>query len=384
MRGRIYQRPGQKHWTMVVDVGEERKTGKRKQLKMTFPKKRQAQRELARVLGEVQQGSYIKPAQMTVADYLHQWVRDYVSHSVRPVTAKGYCHWIETHIIPEIGKIKMSQLEASDIQALYGKLLKDGRRDNKGALSARSVLHIHRLLHNALSHAVKWGIIGRNICDAVDSPRAKQKQMRALEPEDVKRLLDASIGTVYYPLFHLAIFTGMRRSELLGLRWRDVDLDMATLSVSQVLHNLGKGKIMIEEPKTQKSKRQIALSPVAAIALRQHKERQQAERLMLGRSLTDDDLVFGNPDGTPFLGSSITHAFTRTMRQLGLKGVRFHDLRHTHASLMLRQGVNIKTLQERLGHSSITTTLDIYAHVTPGMQKEAALRFEEALNQARV
>jgi len=208
--------------------------------------------------------------------------------------------------------------------------------------------------------------------------------MRALDAEDVNRLLEASKDSIYYPIFHLAVYTGMRRSELLGLRWRDVDLDMSTLSVIQTLHCLGKGKIVFQEPKSQKGKRQIDLSPTAVIALREHRQKQEVERLMLGSVLVPDDLVITNFDGTPLLPNSVTHAFIKTVRRLGLHGVRFHDLRHTHATLLLRQGVNIKALQERLGHSTITTTLDIYAHVTPGMQKDAALRFEEALQQARI
>jgi len=384
MRGRIFKRKNSKHWTMVVDVGIDKKTGKRHQLFRTFNTKHEAQSELAKVLADAQHSPYIKPTQLTVGEFLRQWLNDHVSNTVRPVTANGYHHWIEKHVITELGQIKLNQLDALDIEAFYQKQLEGGHRGNKGALSARSVLHLHRLLHNALSYAVKQGIIGRNVCEAVDPPRVRQKQMKALTAEDVNRLLEASRETLYYPIFHLAIFTGMRRSELLGLRWCDVDLDMATLSVTQVKHCLGGGKIVFEEPKTEKSRRQIALSPVAVIALREHRQRQEGEHLMLGTKMTDDDLVFTNPDGTQLLPASVTHAFIKIIRRLGLKGVRFHDLRHTHATLLLRQGVNIKALQERLGHSTITTTLDIYAHVTPGMQKEAALKFDEALKQARV
>jgi len=384
MRGHLVKRY-EGSWTIVLSLGRNPQTGKKQQQWITVKgTKKEAEKRLAELLHQVDKGEYAKPTDLTVADFMHQWLRDYVTHGVGPVTAKGYRHWTEKHIIPSLGKLKLTQLSQSHVQAFYRKMLENGRRDDKGALSPRSVLHVHRLLHNALSHAVKWGIIGRNVCEAVDPPRVRQKQMRALDAEDVKRLLEASKESIYYPLFHLAVFTGMRRSELLGLRWCDVDLDMSTLSVVQTLHCLSKGKIVFQEPKSQKGKRQIALSPTAVIALREHRQKQEVERLLLGSTLAPDDLVFTNLDGTPLLPNSVTHAFIKTVRRLGLHGVRFHDLRHTHATLLLRQGVNVKALQERLGHSTITTTLDIYAHVTPGMQKDAALRFEEALQQARI
>jgi integrase len=184
---------------------------------------------------------------------------------------------------------------------------------------------------------------------------------------------------MYHPLIHLAVYTGMRRSELLGLRWRDVDLDMATLSITQVMHHLNDGRIIFQEPKSQKGKRQIALSPSAVLALRDHKQQQELGRLLTGVPLKPDDLVFSHPDGSPLLPNSVTHAFIKVIRRAGLNGIRLHDLRHTHATLMLRQGIHPKIVQERLGHATISITLDTYSHVTPGLQQAAALRFEEGL-----
>jgi len=368
----------------VLGLGRDPKSGKKKQQWMSVKgTRKEAERRLAEVLHQLDTGGFVKPTELTVAGFLHQWLRDYVSHGVRPVSAQGYSQWIERHIIPELGKLKLIQLQPLHIQNFYHKLIENGRIDGNGGLSPQSVLHIHRLLHNALSHGVKWGIIGRNVADAVDPPRVRQKQMKSMDAEGVNCLLEASRETIYHPLFHLAVFTGMRRSELLGLRWCDVDLDMATVSVTQVLHHLRNGQIVFLEPKTPRSKRQIDLPPTAVIALREHKQRKEVEYLMSGTPLSPEDLVFTNPEGKPLLPTSVTHAFTKMVRRIDLYGIRFHDLRHTHASLMLRQGVNIKALQERLGHSTITTTLDIYAHVTPGMQKEAALRFDEALQQPR-
>ncbi len=231
---------------------------------------------------------------------------------------------------------------------------------------------------------MKWGLVGRNVAQAVDPPRPVHSEMSTLDSERVRRFLEAARATVYYPMWHLDVFTGLRRSELLGLRWKDIDLDMAALSVVQVIHRLRDGRIIFQEPKTQKGRRQVALGPSAVLGLRAHRDCQQALRAALGAPLGDEDLVFSKPDGSPFLPDTVTHAFRRIADRVGLKGVRLHDLRHTHASLMLRQGVHPKIVQERLGHSTIAVTLDTYSHVTPGLQEAAALKFEEELADAPV
>ncbi|MDP6495788.1 MAG: site-specific integrase, partial [Dehalococcoidia bacterium] len=273
----------------------------------------------------------------------------------------------------------------SHLQAHYAAALRDGRLDGKpGGLSPQSVLHHHRMLSEALGHGMKWGLVGRNVAQAVDPPRPVHSEMSTLDSERVRRFLEAARATVYYPMWHLDVFTGVRRSELLGLRWKDIDLDMAALSVVQVIHRLRDGRIIFQEPKTQKGRRQVALGPSAVLGLRAHRDCQQALRAALGAPLGDEDLVFSKPDGSPFLPDTVTHAFRRIADRVGLKGVRLHDLRHTHASLMLRQGVHPKIVQERLGHSTIAVTLDTYSHVTPGLQEAAALKFEEELADAPV
>jgi len=206
--------------------------------------------------------------------------------------------------------------------------------------------------------------------------------MATLTEEQARLFLEAVVESSYHELFTVALYTGMRRSELLGLTWKDVDLYLAQLSVTQTLHRLSSGGFVFGKPKTVKSRRTIALPPTVCILLRQLKERQIGERLLLGLKLQDDDLVFAKPDGKPLDPSSVTHAFRRVIKRAGLPSLRFHDLRHTHASLMLKQGIHPKIVSERLGHSSIGITLDTYSHVMPGLQEAAALRFEEGLRQA--
>ena len=181
------------------------------------------------------------------------------------------------------------------------------------------------------------------------------------------------------PVFILAVHTGLRRSELLGLKWRYVDLEMASLSVTQVLHRNKGGRFIFERPKTQKGRRSVDLTPTSALMLRDHREAQQMAALLLGVTWSDDWLVFSNPEGSPFVPDNVSSSFRKIARRAGLNGVTLHQLRHTHATLLLRQGVHPKVVQERLGHSTISTTLDIYSHVTPSMQREAALKLQEAL-----
>jgi len=274
---------------------------------------------------------------------------------------------VRAHLIPELGRFPLNALQPSHIQAYYARMLRAGRRDGKGGLSAQTVKHHHRVLYEALKYAVKHGILVRNIAEAVDPPRPDSKEMVTLELDNVHIFLDAAHDTPYYVLFYTALYTGLRRSELLGLRWRDVDLDLATLSVIQALHYVPKKGYTFREPKTKRSRRLVDLSPSLVLLLREHRANQELERKLLGSSVMPDDLVFCYPDGSPLPPNSVSKAFHRIAKSVGISGIRLHDLRHTHATLMLRQGVHPKVVSERLGHSSVAITLDTYSHVLPGI-----------------
>ncbi|MCL0065380.1 site-specific integrase [Dehalococcoidia bacterium] len=384
MKGHIRKR-SKGSWTLWIDLGRDPETGKRKQQTMTVPgTKKDAERELRATLTRLEEGAYVKPAKLTVGEYLDQWLQGYVSSNVGPRTRERYVEIVRTHLIPALGSIPLAALQPQHIQTYYGKALDSGRRDGKGGLSARTVQQYHRILHEALKHAVKHGTLIRNAAEAVDAPRPEHKEMATLAPEDVNRLLDAVRDTPYYVPFYTAIYTGLRRSELLALRWFRVDLELATLSVVETLHRLKNREFVFGQPKSKRGRRLITLSPSLAILLREHKARQEFERMFLGKPLSPNDLVFSNPDGSPLKPDCITQAFTRITRAIGLYGVRFHDLRHTHATLMLWQGIHPKIVSERLGHSSIAITLDTYSHVLPGLQEAAALRFEEGLQGTSV
>ena len=218
----------------------------------------------------------------------------------------------------------------------------------------------------------------RNPAEFVDPPKVRKPKMRTLTPNEVSKLLGTATGTRYYPIIYTAISTGLRQAELLGLRWRDLDLDLAMLSVSQVLYKR-RGVCQFKEPKSEHSRRRLDLSPSLSLFLRKHKINRQAEYLLLGKTIGEDDLVFSNLDGTSVDPGTLTHNFAKIAKRAGLEHLRFHDLRHTFASLMLIAGVHPKIVSEMLGHSSVAFTLDVYSHVVGGLQKKAMEQLDQML-----
>jgi len=368
-----------KTWEISIDLGRDGTTGKRPRHFETFKgRKTEAQKRLAELLVSLEQGIYVKPSRLTVAQFLEEWLRDYVATNTAPRTAERYEQIVRTRLIPALGSLPLLGLRPHHIQKFYSQDLESGRRDGKGGLSALTVHHHHRVLYEALRHGVKHGILIRNVAEAVDAPRPEHKKPAILTASDVQLILDACKETAYYVPFFTLAYTGLRRSELLGLRWGDVDLEKSTLSVVQALHQLRGGKYILREPKTKLSRRQIALSPSLAIVLWEHQLKQKDARKLLGKPLEPGDLVFSHPDGRPIRPDSVTRAFHEIAASVGLRGVRLHDLRHAHATILLQQRVNPKIVQERLGHSSVSTTLNIYSHVLPGLQDAAARQFDEA------
>ncbi len=373
MRGHIKQR-SKGSWTIVLDLGRDPSTGKRKQQWTTVRgTKKQADQKLAELQHEMATGGYINPTKEKLGTFLKRWVDD--NTRLRPTTRESYRQRAK-HLINDLGHIPVAELKPQQIDQYY--------REKGKTLSAGTLIKHHNLLKSALDQAVKWRILAINPADAVDPPRTIRKEMRALTGPEVHILLDACKDTPWHSIFHTLTWTGLRRSELLGLRWRDVDLDLATLRVVQSLQKLNTSKFIYQEPKAAASRRTIALSPSSCIELRSHKKTQEQEAALLGALVTEDTLVFSRPDASPRTPSTLTQAFRRLTRRIGLKGVRLHDLRHTMASLYLEQGVNPKTVAERLGHASVTITLDLYSHCLPGVQEAAAAQFDAAMDSARL
>ena len=376
MRGHIRQR-SKGSWSIVIDVGRDPRTGKRRQQWYTVKgTKKDAERELREKLRSLETGAYVKPQRTSLGEYLRHWVDSYAMMHTSPRTAEGYQGIVNGYLIPALGGISLCELQPRHLEKYYADALSHGRLDGKGGLSARTLLHLHRILSQALSHAVKQGLLARNVAQAVVAPRPSRSQMATLSAAHVPKFLDAAGKTPFYVLFYTGLYTGMRRGELLGLRWCDIDLGKATISVVQTLHRLSGGKFVIREPKSPHSRRLVALSPSVADLLRGYHAEQEAQKVLLGMRLTGEELVFAHPDGSPLDPSTVTHAFGKLIKKAGLPHIRFHDLRHTHATLMLKGGVHPKIVSERLGHASIGITLDTYSHVVPGLQEAAALRFD--------
>jgi len=342
--------------------------------------KKDAERELREKLRVLEAGAYVKPQKISLGGYLEQWVQNYVMVHTSPRTCEGYQAIVRRYLVPALGGIPLCQLQPQHLQNYYANALSHGRLDGKGGLSARTVLHQHRVLSQALSHAVKQGLLVRNVAGAVVAPRPGRTQMATLSFADVPRFLDAAQKTPYYVLFYTALYTGMRRGELLGLRWCDIDLGKASISVVQTLYRLSTGEFVIKEPKSPHSRRLVALSPSVTELLRRHHTEQETQKILLGKTFANQDLVFAHLDGSPLDPSTVTHAFGKLIKKTGLPHIRFHDLRHTHATLMLKGGVHPKIVSERLGHANIGITLDTYSHVVPGLQEAAALRFDALIS----
>jgi integrase len=379
LKGHIRKR-GNK-WCFVIDIGCDPKTGKRRQKWFSgFSTKKEAERAMAAKIHELNQGIFVEPAKITLEEFLKRWLEDYARINCAPRTFEGYEYIIREHLIPAIGKITLDKLKPMHIQNYYSYKLTKGRKDGSGGLSARSVYHHHRVLHEALEYAVRWQVIAINPVKAVAPPRPQRQQINVLSREEVHQLLAAAKGTKFYDPIFFAINTGMRRGEIFAVRWSDVDFEKQIISVRQTLQRIkGKGLVIRNTTKTDGSRRSIAVSKSVISMLKQIKKKQETEKIAFESAYQDNDLVFCNPDGTPFNIDYFSREFGRLIRRNNLPPVRFHDLRHTHATLLLQQGEHPKVVSERLGHSTITITMDLYSHVMPNMQKEAAQKLDDFL-----
>ncbi len=246
---------------------------------------------------------------------------------------------MENHLIPGLGSLRLAKLRPAHIQELHATSLKSGRLDGKpGGLSPTTVVQHHRVLSEALSHAAKWDLVPRNAAKSVDPPTKAKPAIRTLDHDEIRRFLDAATDSIYYPLFYLALHTGLRRSELSGLQWRETNLDLAQISVTRTLHRTRYGRTLIEQPKTAKGRRLVDLTPTSAIMLREHQRLHEEKARVLGLSWSAEWLVFSYPDGSPFVPDRVSKAFLTLTRKAGIKGVNLRMLRHTHATLLLEQG----------------------------------------------
>ncbi len=376
-RHRGKDKDGQDIWQIRVRLGYDPATKKYKQVAKAFHgPEREVKRELTKMLRELDTGNFVDPSKETVGDFLVRWLRDYAAHNVRPKTFELYEMLVRKHITPAIGAYLLQQLQPVHIQELYSQKLAAG-------LSSQTVRHFHTVLREAMGHALKWGLLGRNVAEAVSPPRVQRKNVSAWSMEEAARFLEATEKSRYHALFLLAIYGGLRRGELLGLKWEDVDFDAKLLFIKRQVVLVG-GRVAVQEPKTAQSKRGLVLDDDLAAALKKHKVAQAKERLQAGPLWQDGGWIFPNGIGKPLEPQNlINRHFKPLAEKAGVPPIRFHDLRHTCATSLLQIGVSAKEVAEQLGHSTTRMTLDTYSHVLASMKREAARRMGEAMRAAR-
>ncbi len=326
--------------------------------------------KLTKAMADRDGGITYDAGKLTVEQHLRRWLSDSVRDTVRQRTYERYESIVRVHLIPAIGRIKLKTLTPAHVRGLYRAKLDAG-------LTPRSVLHIHRTLSKALKQATDDGLIPRNVASLVKPPRPRREEIRPLDSEQVRSLFETTRGDRLEALYVVAVTTGMRRGELQGLKWDDLDLEAGTLQVRRTLSE-PKGGWIFEAPKSGKG-RSIRLTRRAISALREHRKRQLEERMQRAGLWSDHGLVFPSAIGTPISGGNLSRSFKALLKRAGLPAVRFHDLRHTCATLLLKQGVNPKYVQELLGHADISLTLNVYSHILPDMGDAAADAMDAAL-----
>jgi integrase len=356
-------------WTVTLDIGVDPATGKRRQkMKRGFATRKAADAWLGDLLSEAQAGQLNEPSRETLESYLDGWLKA-IRATVRESTWHGYDWRIRKLVVPRVGKVELRTVDAPTLNKLYGDLLTSGNRKGE-ALSARSVSHVHKLMHRALRDAVKWGKLRSNPAEHADPPSPTRREMRAWTAEQARTFLASVEEDRLRACWHLALATGMRRGELCGLRWSDIDGDRLAVGRSRTVAGY---TVTEREPKSGRT-RTVALDPGTVAELRSHRTRQLEERLAWGAAWTDSGYVFTRENGEPLHPHSLSQFFETRVAATKLPPLSLHGTRHTHATLGLAAGVSPRVMQERLGHSSVAITLDLYTHPADDQHADAAAR----------
>ena len=367
MRGTIRKLKNRKTTTWEVRVDMPSGADGKRRMKSVSVRgtKRDADMKLRTLLSSLDKGLSPDGSKASTSQYLDWWLQTYAIPNVRPRTSERYGSDVRLHISPVIGSIRLSNLRAGDAQVVLSGMLHRG-------YSRKSVRHCYRVMRLALKHAVEKGILQVNVTDAVKPPRLESTELDLPSLEEVQHILELADSTPYGSVLRFTVSTGCRRGEALGLEWRHLDLENGSASIVQSLQRIGRTGLQLVPPKSAKSRRSIALDEHTVEMLRAHRGGQILTMAQLGSAYEDNGLVFPGPMGKALDPATLTRNFEKLARCAGKSHVRLHDLRHFHASLLLKEGVHLKVVQERLGHSSIAITADIYSHVAPSLQREAA------------
>lgn len=388
LKGHIHKQ-GDHSWRISVYLGKDESGKKLRHYETVQGTHDDAEARVVEILNEVNKKTFTPPTKMTVGEFMNRWLEDYVRVNRRPPTYDFYQGLLKTQILPTIGSVDLAALTPMMLQRLYAAKAGAARLDtHPGKLSASTVKHVHDTIRAALGQAVKWGLLSRNPALAVTPPRPQKLELAVWDADQCSRFLDTAHGDPYYGAFLLAIAGGLRRGEILGLRWQDVDLEARTVAVRQnavMSHSQG---LILQAPKTAGSQRVIAISEDTAAAI----EARRAENTKAKEayddnfgpgSYTDMDLVFAGHNGKPLDVRSFTRRFERLMTKAGVPRIRFHDLRHTHSTLMLSAGTHVRVIAQRLGHASVRTTMITYAYVLPGLDRNVADQVDGLLKRRK-
>ncbi len=378
MKGKAEKREGKrgKTWQFTVELPRDPVTGKRRQKLLTAPTKREVEDLAGQMYAAMANGTFGEADvnKLTMDQYFTHWL-EMTAHSHKPATHRRYTENTNLHFRPFFGKMKLAKLSAIHIETFYADRLAAG-------LGGTTVNLLHNILHSALKQAVRLNLITRNPTEMVDPPRKTTPEQKAWDARQTSAFLKVADQHEWAALWRLAITTGLRRGELLGLRWSDIDWEQGALSVRRTLSRGATGGYEFGVPKTQAGKRKVELTSSVMASLQAHRRRQVEARLALDAPYQDQELIFADALGGPVHPNTMRNQFLKLVAQAGVPPIRIHDLRHTSATLMLANGEHVKIVSERLGHASIAITLDRYSHVTPGMQREAANRLDQLLEGA--
>ncbi|WP_053217695.1 tyrosine-type recombinase/integrase [Virgibacillus senegalensis] len=359
-----------------MDIGKDPKTGKRKRPRFgPYKSKTTARLERNKIMQQIMEGTFVEQKEMTLKDFLLRWL-DHKRVNVSEGTYAHYKPYIMHHWIPNLGMAKINEVKPVHIQEIYDEYIENE------VLSNQSIVHMHRVLNNAFNDAIKWEWAVRNPCTPIKPPRPEKYEMKVWDEFELQHFLEFSKGDRFYVAYLLALSTGMRKGEILALRWQDIDFSNKLLAVRQAVTRKKGGGYKIGETKS-KNQRTISLFNHVLEELKTYRKQQMSFKMENRDKYEDQDLILAANNGSFILPRNLDRSWRPLMKKSGLKFIRFHDFRHTHATLMLKQGVHPKVVQERLGHSSITVTLDLYSHVLPNIQRAAAEQFGDEIFGAK-
>ncbi len=368
---RKHERDSGVRYEAVVDYGPDPVTGRRRQRTRSFRTKKEAQTALTAWLAEINKGAAVDRSGQTMGELMRYWLDTHARSRLRAKTVFDYEHTITKHIVPELGMIPVQKLTPERLQTFYADKLAAG-------CGVRTIRLCHLHISQALKQAVKLGLVARNVATLVTQPQEPPQEMRVWDASQAQAFLVVAGKSAYGPIWMLALATGLRRGELLGLRWRDVDVERRVLHVRQTVGSL-RGHPEFKPPKTRSSRRDVPVPEPVIAALRDHKRAQDERRNAMGAAWQDHDLVFAAANGNPVNPDNVGRDFQRLVRIASVPPIRVHDLRHTHVTLALQAGANTKAVSEAIGHSAIGITLGTYAHVMPEQRTEVAEKVAETL-----